>query len=87
MCSCILSSWENAFPLNKLFSTLGGRIFNTPKGKHMLKHAESHRCEVNTLGLGLGFLLLILEGFSKGFILENCLQNLNRVTDFTLKNF
>ena len=25
-------------------------FFNLPKGKHMLKRAESHRCEVNTLG-------------------------------------
>ena len=48
MCSCILSSWENGLPLNKLF-TLGGRLFNRPKRKHMLKRAESHRCEVNTL--------------------------------------
>ena len=49
MCSCILSSWENGIPLNKLF-TAGGRLFNYPKRKHVLKHAESHRCEVNTLG-------------------------------------
>ena len=26
-----------------------GRLFNLPKGKHVLKHAESHRCEVNAL--------------------------------------
>ena len=50
MCSCILSSWENGIPLNKLF-TLGGRLFNLPKRKHVLKRAESHRCEVNTLGI------------------------------------
>ena len=47
MCSCILSSWENG--MNNLF-TLGGRLFNPPKRKHVLKRAESHRCEVNTLG-------------------------------------
>ena len=29
----------------------GGRIFNPPKGKHMLKRAESHPCEVNKLGI------------------------------------
>ena len=26
-----------------------GRLFNPPKGKHVLKRAESHCCEVNTL--------------------------------------
>ena len=36
-------------PLNKLF-TLGGRIYYPPKRKHVLKRAECHRCEVNTLG-------------------------------------
>ena len=50
VCSCILSSWENGIPLNKLF-TLGGRLFNSSNGKHVLKRAESHRCEVNTLGI------------------------------------
>ena len=48
LCSCILSSWENGIPLNKLL-TLGGRLLNLPKRKHVLKRAESHRCEVNTL--------------------------------------
>ena len=38
LCSCILSSWENGIPLNKLF-TLGGRLFNPPKRKHLLKHS------------------------------------------------
>ena len=50
MCSCILSSWENGITLNKLF-TLGGRLFNRPNQKHVLKRAESYRCEVNTLGI------------------------------------
>ena len=36
-------------PLNELF-TLGGRLFNSSKRKNVLKRAESHRCEVNTLG-------------------------------------
>ena len=36
--------------LNKLF-TLGGRIFDPLERKHMLKRAESHGCEVNTLGI------------------------------------
>ena len=45
----LLSSWENGIPLNKLF-TQGGSLFNPPKRKHVLKRAESHRCEVNTLG-------------------------------------
>ena len=50
MCSCILSSWENGIPLNKLF-TLGERLFNTSKEKHVLKRAESHHCEIKTLGI------------------------------------
>ena len=74
MCSCILSSWGNGIPLNKLF-TLGGRLFNPPKRKHVLKRAESHRCEVNILGT-----------FAKGLILENCLQNMNGVTDFKFES-
>ena len=45
-----MSSWENGISLNKLF-TLGGRLFNRPKREHVLKRAESHRCEVNTLGI------------------------------------
>ena len=49
MCSCILSSWENGIPLNKLF-ILGGRLFTPPKQKHALKRAECHRCDVTTLG-------------------------------------
>ena len=50
MCPCISSSWANGIPLNKLF-TLGGSLFSQPKRKHVLMSAESHRCEVNTLGL------------------------------------
>ena len=49
VCSCISSSRENVIPLNKSF-TLGGRLFKPPKPKHVLMRAESHRCEVNTLG-------------------------------------
>ena len=50
MCLCILSSWENGIPLKKLF-TLGRRLFNLPKRKHVLNRAESHHCEVNKLGI------------------------------------
>ena len=28
----------------------GGRLFNRPKRKHVLKRAESHCCDVNTSG-------------------------------------
>ena len=34
--------------MNKLF-ILRGRLFNPTRGKQVLKRAESHRCEVNTL--------------------------------------
>ena len=35
-----------------LFSFLArGKTFNPSKGKHVLELAESHRCEVNTLGI------------------------------------
>ena len=50
MYSCILSPWENAILLNKV-PTLGGRLFKPSKGKHVLECAESHPCEVNTLGI------------------------------------
>ena len=50
MGSCILSLRENGIPLKNLF-TQGGRLFNSPKRKHVLKLAESHRREVNTLGI------------------------------------
>ena len=83
MCSCSLSSRENGIPRNKSF-TLEGRLFNPPKGKHMLKRSESHCCEVNTLGFLLAILACFLR-FSKGFILENRLQNLNGMTDFSQK--
>ena len=36
--------------MNKVL-TLGGLLFNPRKGKHVLKRAESHRCEVNTLAI------------------------------------
>ena len=51
-------------PLNKLF-TLGGRVFNPSKEKHVLKRAESHRCEVNTLGIfacNFSIFLRLLKG-------------------------
>ena len=64
MCTCILSSRENGIPLNELF-TLGGRLFKPPKRKHVLKRAENHRCEVNTLGTfacNFGIFLKFLKG-------------------------
>ena len=61
-------------PLNKLF-TLGGRIFNLSIRKQVLKRAESHRCEVNKLG--------ILRCNFKMFL---SVQNLNGVTDFNQEN-
>ena len=70
--------------MNKLF-TLGGRLFNPSKGKHVLERAESHRCEVHTFGILL-LILALFKGFSKGFILENRSQNLNGVTDFSQEN-
>ena len=46
--------------MNKLFTLGGGgRFFNPPKGKHLLKRTESHRCEVKTLRI----LLVILSRF------------------------
>ena len=57
-----------------------------PKGKHMLKRPENHRCEINTLGIldcDFGTFLRFL----KEFIIENRLQNLNRVTDCSQKKF
>ena len=33
-------------PVNKLFILGGGTLFNPPRGKHVLKRAKSHRCEV-----------------------------------------
>ena len=48
MCSCILSSWENVIPRNMLF-ILGGRLVNSTRGRYVLKRAESHSCEANTL--------------------------------------
>ena len=61
-------------PPNKSF-TLEKRLFNATGGKHVPKDAESHRCEVNTRGtFACNF---STEGFSKGFIFENRLQNLN----------
>ena len=47
------------------------KTFNPSKVKHVLKPVESH----------------VFQGFSEGLILENRLQNLNGVTDFSQKNF
>ena len=43
----IMEEWN---PLNNLF-TLVERLFSSSKRKHVLKHTESHRCEVDTLGM------------------------------------
>ena len=71
-CAHVFSSWENG----------GGRLFNPPQREHVLKPAESHRCEVNRLGTFAGN----FSTFFKGLILENCLQNLYGVTDFSQEN-
>ena len=51
MCFVLMGEWN---PPDELF-TVGARLFNPPKGKHVLKRAESHRCEVNTLGILCNF--------------------------------
>ena len=51
----------------------------------MRKRAESHRCEVNTFEIFACYLSMFFEGFSKVLILENRLQNLNGMTDFSPK--
>ena len=56
-------------PLNGLF-TLGGRLFNPPKGKHVLMCAESHRCGVNTLGIFACKFSMFLR-FLKGIHIRN----------------
>ena len=86
VCSCILPSWENGIPLNRL-PTPGGRLFNPPKRKHVLKRAERHRCEVKTLGTFACNFSTFFRVSQRDSNLENCLQNLNGVTDFSQKNF
>ena len=61
-----------------------GKTFQIFKGKHVVKRAESHRCEVNTLGI-LACNFSTFSRFLKGFSLENSLQNLNGVTDLSQK--
>ena len=73
--------------LTASYSHWGERLFNHPKWKHMSKCAESHRCEANILGTFACNFSTFFKGSQKGFILENCLQNLNGVTDFRQKNF
>ena len=71
--------------MNKLF-TPGGRLFSPPKGEHVvLKRAESHRCEVNTLGI-LACNFSTFLRFLEGFVLDNWLQNHNGATDFSQKD-
>ena len=69
--------------MNKLFIIEGGILFNPTRGKHVLKCAESHLCEVNTLWkLACNFSTLFKVS-RREFFLENRLQNWTRVTDFT----
>ena len=51
--------------MNELF-TLGGRLSNSSKRKHVLKRAESHRCEVNTLGTFARNFSMLFKGFQRG---------------------
>ena len=85
MCSCILSSWENGIPQNRLF-TLGGRLSSSSKGKHVLKHAESHRYEVNTLGIFACNFNMFFK-FLKGVHFRKSLTESDGVTDFSQENF
>ena len=79
-----LSSWENGIPLNMKF-ILRGRLFNRTRRKHVLKRAESHRFEVNTLwrlACNFGTFLRFFEGK----LFRNPLQNLKGMTDFNQEN-
>ena len=60
-----------------MFFTLGERLFNLTRGKHVLKRAESHRCEVNTLGNLLAILARFLR-FLKGFFFRKSLTESER---------
>ena len=52
----------------------------------MLKRAESHRCEVNTIGkLACNFSTFL--SFLEGIVLESRLQDQNGVTDFSKEKF
>ena len=87
LCSCILSSWENGISLKKLF-TLVGRLFSfsTPKRKHVLKSAESHRCEVKTLGV-LACILNTFYRFLKGVHFRKSLTESERSDHLSQENF
>ena len=52
-------------PHGRIESSLGGRLYNSLKGRHQLKRTESHGCEVNTLGipLELGRPVILLSTF------------------------
>ena len=64
-----------------------GRLFNPSKGKHVINRAESHRCEVSTLGIFACNFSMFCKVFSEVFILENRLQILNGMTNFSQENF
>ena len=85
MCSYFSSSWENGILLNKLF-TLGGRLLNQPRGKHVPKRAKSHRCAVDALGKFACNFSTFFKVSHREFFLENRLQNLNGLTDLARKN-
>ena len=44
----LMGEWN---PPEQVIHARGGRLFYLSKGKHVLKRAESHRSEVNTLGI------------------------------------
>ena len=52
----------------------------------MLKRAESHRCEANTLAKPACSFSKFIKS-PQGNFLENCLQNLDGVTDFSQEKF
>ena len=65
---------------------LRGRLFNPTSGKRERKRTESHLYEVNTLWkLACNFSTFLR--FLEGNFLENRLQNLTEVTDFSQEKF
>ena len=64
---------------------LGGRHSNPTRAKHMLKRAESHRCEVNTLWKFAGNFSIFSKGiacFSKGNFFKKSLRESKRSDRF-----
>ena len=73
-------------PRNKL-CTLEERLFTPPKGKLVEKRAESHRCEVNTFGILACNISTVFEVSQRDSFYKNRLENLNRMTHSSQKNF